>query len=86
MKEALWDVIITYLTGNYDEASETLLRMSDLSGAERALVVLGLSRDADEATIKAPMKRNIKHMIIFICKISRFIVDFMHTYSDFKVV
>ena len=57
MKEALWDVIIMYLTGNYDEASETLLRMSDLSGAERALAVLGLSRDADEATIKAQYKK-----------------------------
>ena len=57
MKEALWDVIIMYLTGNYDEASETLLRMSDLSGAERALAVLGLSRDADEAAIKARYKK-----------------------------
>ena len=46
-----------YLTGNYDEASEMLLRMSDLSGAERALTVLGLSRDADEATIKAQYKK-----------------------------
>ena len=27
--------------------------MSDLSGAERALVVLGLPKDVDEATIKA---------------------------------
>ena len=47
IKEALWDVIIMYLTGNYNEVSETLLQMSDLSGAERALAVLGLSRDAD---------------------------------------
>ena len=46
-----------YLTGNCGEASETLLRMSDLSGAERALTVLGLSRDVDEATIKAQYKK-----------------------------
>ena len=31
--------------------------MSDLSGAERALAVLGLSRDANEATIKARYKK-----------------------------
>lgn len=57
MKVALWDTIIMYLEGNWDEANETLLRMSDLSGAERALSVLGLSRDADDATIKAQYKK-----------------------------
>ena len=41
MKVALWDAMMLYLTGSYDEVSETLLRMSDLSGAERALAVLG---------------------------------------------
>ena len=57
MKIALWDTLIMYLEGNWDEASETLLRMSDLSGAERALSVLGLSRDASEADIKAQYKK-----------------------------
>ena len=57
MKVALWDTIIMYLEGNWDEASETLLRVSDLSGAERALSVLGLSRDANDATIKAQYKK-----------------------------
>ena len=57
MKLALWDMIIMYLEGNWDEANETLLRMSDLSGAERALSVLDLPRDADEATIKAQYKK-----------------------------
>jgi len=57
MKEALWDTLIMYLEGNWDEANETLLKMSDLSGAERALSVLGLPRDADEATIKAQYKK-----------------------------
>ena len=47
MEVALWDIVIIYLTGDYKEANETLLRMSDLSGAERALAVLGLPRDAD---------------------------------------
>ena len=57
MKIALWDAVIMYSEGNWDEASETLLRMSDLSGAERALSTLGLSRDADEAMIKAQYKK-----------------------------
>ena len=57
MKMSLWDTMIMYLEGNYDEASETLLRMSDLSGAERALSVLGLPRNVDEATIKARYKK-----------------------------
>ena len=57
MKVALWDIMIMYLTGNYDEANETLLRMSDLSGGERALAVSGLSSDANEATIKAHYKK-----------------------------
>ena len=57
MKVALWDIMIMYLTGDYDEANETLLRMSDLSGAERALAMLGLPRDADEASIKAQYKK-----------------------------
>ena len=57
MKEALWDIVIIYVTGNYNEANETLLLMSDVSGAERALAVLGLSRDADEATIKAQYEK-----------------------------
>ena len=60
MKEALWDVIIMYLTGNYDETSETLLQMSNLSGAERALAMLGLSRDLDEAAIKAQFKKLVQ--------------------------
>ena len=57
MKIALWDAVMMYSEGNWDEASETLLRMSDLSGAERALSVLGLSRDASEADIKAQYKK-----------------------------
>ena len=57
MKEALWDIMIMYLTGNYDEVSETLLRMSDVSGAERALAVFDLPRDADEVTIKTQYKK-----------------------------
>ena len=57
MKEVLWDIEIMYLTGNYDEANETLLRMSGVSGAERALAVFGLPRDADEATIKTQYKK-----------------------------
>ena len=30
MKEALWDIMIMYLTGNYDEASETLLVITNV--------------------------------------------------------
>ena len=30
MKEALWDIMIVYLTGNYDEASETLLVITNV--------------------------------------------------------
>ena len=56
MKMAFWDAMIVYWKGNWDEANEILLRMSDLSGAERALSVLGLPRNVDEATIKARYK------------------------------
>ena len=57
MKMAFWDAMIVYWKGNWDEANEILLRMSDLSGAERALSVLGLPRNVDEATIKARYKK-----------------------------
>ena len=57
MKTALLDTLIMYFEGNWDEANETLLRMSDLSGAEKALSLLGLPRDASEADIKAQYKK-----------------------------
>ena len=57
MKESIWVTMTMSWEGNWDEAGETLLRMSDLSGTERALSVLGLPRDVDQATIKARYKK-----------------------------
>ncbi|XP_065919891.1 uncharacterized protein [Dysidea avara] len=57
MKESIWVTVTMSWEGNWDEAGETLLRMSDLAGTERALHVLGLLRDANLATIKARYKK-----------------------------
>jgi len=56
MKESIWVTMTMSWEGNWDEAGETLLRMSDLSGTERALQVLGLPRDTNQAAIKARYK------------------------------
>jgi len=56
MKESIWVSMTMSWEGNWDEAGETLLRMSDLSGTERALHVLGLPRDTNQAAIKARYK------------------------------
>ena len=56
MKMGIWDAMMLCFEGNWDEAGEILFRLFDLSGTERALLVLGLPRDADKAAIKARYK------------------------------